>query len=95
MPEEENSKVFVGSLPWSVNDDQLRELFSSVEGVKVVEAKVIMERENPSRSRGFGFVTLEDEEQAKKAIQEMNGKEIDGRTIVVNLSRPRRDNDRN
>lgn len=81
----EKNKLFVGSLPWSINNDSLRELFSSYG--EVVEAIVITDRES-GRSKGFGFVTFANEADAQKAL-EMDGKEIEGRKIVVNIAKPR------
>jgi heterogeneous nuclear ribonucleoprotein G len=69
-----------------VNDDSLAEIFS--EAGEVTEAKVIFDKFS-GRSKGFGFVTLVDEDTAQKAIDAMNGKEVDGRKITVNLSRPK------
>ena len=74
------TKLYVGNLPYSVNDDSLRELFSSYGNV--LSASIIFDRMS-GRSKGFGFVELEDDSGAKKAISEMNEKEIDGRKIVV------------
>lgn len=81
----EKNKIFVGSLPWAINSDSLRELFSQYG--EITEAVVINDRQT-GRSKGFGFVTFAKEEDAQKAL-EMNGKEIEGRTIVVNIARPR------
>ena len=75
------SKLFVGGLSWNTNDDGLRQAFERFGNVD--EAKVISDRET-GRSRGFGFVTFSDSEGARKAIAEMDGKELDGRTIKVN-----------
>ena len=88
---DENNKLFIGNLSYNITDDQLVELFS-IEELKVVDAKVITDRET-GRPRGFGFVTLETPEMAEKAIELMNGKEVDGRAIIVNVSRPQ-SNDR-
>lgn len=82
------TKLFVGSLPYSVTDDQLAELFAPAG--TVVSAKVIMDREM-NRSKGFGFVEMGSEDEAKKAIDMVNGKEVDGRTITVNEARPQED----
>jgi len=79
------SKIYIGNLPWSVDDNKLKELFS--EFGKVSEAVVIKDKYN-GRSKGFGFVTFENEEDAQKAISEMNEKEIDGRAIKVNEAKP-------
>ena len=86
---EDKKRLYVGNLPYSIDDNGLAEQFAAVEGVKVVEAKVITDKFNPGRSKGFGFVTLEDESMSDKAVAEMNGKEIDGRKIVVNVARPK------
>jgi RNA recognition motif-containing protein len=80
------SKLFVGSLAWATNDDSLKEFFSGVG--EVVSANVIVDRET-NRSKGFGFVEMSSDEEAKKAIDELNGKELDGRPIVVSEARPR------
>ena len=81
----EKNKIFVGSLPWSINNDSLKELFSQYG--EVTEAVVIMDRET-QRSKGFGFVTFSTPESAQKAL-EMSGKEVEGRAIVVNIAKPR------
>ncbi|HEX7543042.1 MAG TPA: RNA-binding protein [Patescibacteria group bacterium] len=81
----DKNKIFVGSLPWSINNDSLKELFAQYG--EVTEAVVIMDRET-NRSKGFGFVTFASQESAQKAL-EMSGKEVDGRTIVVNIAKPR------
>lgn len=79
------TKLFVGSLPWAVDDRQLEELFS--EFGQVSSAKVIIDRET-NRSKGFGFVEFDDDEAAKTAIAKLNNSEMNGRTIVVNEARP-------
>jgi len=78
--------LFVGSLPWSVNDEQLAQIFG--EAGTVESARVITERDT-GRSKGFGFVEMATDEEAKKAIDTLNGKEIEGRAITVNEARPR------
>jgi RNA recognition motif-containing protein len=80
-------KLYVGNLPYSVDDSSLSELFSSYG--EVLSAIVIMDRAT-GRSKGFGFVELDDD-QAETAIQEMNGKEIEGRALKVSEARPRRE----
>ncbi|MFH0773647.1 MAG: RNA-binding protein [bacterium] len=82
----DNKKLFVGNLPWGINNDSLRELFASVG--EVVEAMVITDRMS-GRSKGFGFVTFATEEAAQAAIQQLNEKEIEGRKIIVNVARPK------
>ena len=77
-------KLFVGSLSYSAGDDELNEAFSAFGGV--VSAQVIKERDT-GRSRGFGFVEMETDEQAENAMKEMDGKDLMGRQIVVNLSK--------
>jgi len=82
----DKKKLYVGNLPWSVTNDSLKELF--VVYGEVVEAVVITDRMS-GRSKGFGFVTFADETVAEKAAAEMNGKDVEGRQIVVNVARPR------
>ena len=84
----ETNKLYVGNLSYSVNDEGLAELFNAIEGIKVTEARVITDRIS-GRPKGFGFVTLETSEMAEKAIEAMDGKEVNGRKIVVNIARPR------
>ncbi len=81
-----SKKLFVGSLSWNTNDEGLRQAF--VQYGEVTEAKVIADRDT-GRSRGFGFVTFEDEDAADKAIAALNGTELDGRTIKVNVAQDR------
>lgn len=81
----DKNKLFIGSLPWSITSDQLRELFASYG--EITDAVVISDRDT-GRSKGFGFVTFATEESAQKAM-EMDGKEVEGRTIVVNVAKPR------
>jgi RNA recognition motif-containing protein len=87
------NKLFVGGLSWNTNDDTLRRAFEG-HGV-VTEAKVITDRET-GRSRGFGFVTMQDPKAIAPAITAMDGTTLDGRSIRVNeaqerTSAPRRD----
>jgi RNA recognition motif-containing protein len=77
-------KLFVGNLSWDVRDEQLKEVFSAVGTVE--EAVVIIDRMK-NRSKGFGFVTMSSEEEAQKAIEELNGQEVDGRPINVSEAR--------
>lgn len=81
----DKNKLFIGSLPWSINNDSLRELFAQYG--EITEAIVITDRDS-GRSKGFGFVTFAKEEDAQKAL-EMHEKEIEGRKIVVNVAKPR------
>ncbi|MBL8160332.1 RNA-binding protein [Candidatus Saccharibacteria bacterium] len=84
-------KLFVGSLPFSTTDDELRELFSAHGTVD--SARVMTDRET-NRSRGFGFVEMGNDDEAKKAIEALNNSDIGGRNIVVNEARPREDRPR-
>ena len=83
-------KLFVGSLPWATTSDQLKQIFSKVG--TVVSAQVITDKFS-GRSKGFGFVEMETDEEAQKAIDELNGSEVEGangpRKIVVAEARPR------
>ncbi len=81
-----STKLFVGSLPWSVDDQQLQEAFE--EHGTVLSAKVIKDRET-GRSRGFGFVEMEDSTEASNAMKALHESEFKGRNIVVNEARAR------
>lgn len=85
------TKLFVGSLSWGVTDDQLKDFFASAG--TVVSAKVIVDRDT-NRSKGFGFVEMSSDDEAKKAIDELNNKELDGRAINVSEARPREERPR-
>jgi|SRR5688572_9898192 cold-inducible RNA-binding protein len=85
------TKLFVGSLSYQANDDDLKAAFDAVG--QVVSAKVITDRET-GRSKGFGFVEMATEEEAQKAVKELNGKEVAGRAIVVNEARPQENRER-
>jgi RNA recognition motif-containing protein len=77
------TKLYVGNLPYSYNDDALKQLFAAYGDVV---ATIIIDRMT-GRSKGFGFVEVS-EDQAQAAISEMNGKDLEGRAIVVNEARP-------
>ncbi|MDA7951301.1 MAG: RNA-binding protein [Pirellulaceae bacterium] len=81
-----SKKLYVGNLSYGVSDEELGQLFESYGAV--AEAKVITDRDS-GRSKGFGFVTMED--GADDAIEALNGQEIKGREVVVNEARPKRD----
>lgn len=81
-----SKKLFVGGLSFDTNDGGLKDAFAQFG--EVTEAKVITDRDS-GRSRGFGFVTLADEEAGEKAIDAMNGTELDGRTVTVNVAKER------
>jgi RNA recognition motif-containing protein len=80
------TKLFIGSLAWATTDDSLKEFFAGVG--TVVSANVIRDRET-NRSKGFGFVEMSSDEEAKEAVAQLDGKDLDGRPIVVNEARPR------
>lgn len=83
--------IFVGSLPWSIEEADLRESFEvygSVSSVKIITDKFT------GRSKGFGFVEMENDQEAEKAIAELNGASVEGRTIVVNKSEPKPEGER-
>lgn len=79
-------KLYVGNLDYATTEDQLTELFS--QAGKVVSATVIKDRYS-GRSKGFGFVEMEDDAGSKKAQEMFNGKDFQGRNMVVNEARPR------
>jgi RNA recognition motif-containing protein len=85
-------KLFVSSLPYSVDDAALAEIFNGYG--TVVSAKVILDRDNGNRSKGYGFVEIEEDDQALKAIAELHDSEVGGRRIIVNEARPREDKPR-
>ncbi len=83
--------IFVGSLPFSIDEADLRESFEvygAVSSVKIITDKFT------GRSKGFGFIEMDSDEEAEKAITELNGATVDGRTIVVNKSEPKPEGER-
>jgi cold-inducible RNA-binding protein len=80
------NKIYVGNLPYSVTDASLNSNFS--EFGSVTSAKVMMDRDT-GRSKGFAFVEMGNGQEAQAAIDGLNGQSVDGRSIVVNLARPR------
>ncbi len=78
-------KLYVGSLSYSTTDDQLKEHFSAA---GTVESATVIVDKFSGRSKGFGFVEMATDEEAQKAIEMFNGKDMSGRTIVVNEARP-------
>lgn len=80
--------LFVGSLAYATNDDGLKAHFEQIGPVS--SARVITDRES-GRSKGFGFVEFENDADNQKAVDELNGKELDGRAINVSLARPKED----
>ena len=81
------TRLYVGNLPFSTDESQLRSLFEQNER-QVEEVKLISDRET-GRPRGFGFIEMGSSEDADKAIQELNGFELDGRQLTVNEARER------
>ena len=79
------NKLFVGGISFNSTEDTLKEFFSEVG--EVLSVKIIYDRET-GRPRGFGFVEMVDEETAKKAIDDLDQKELDGRTLNITLARP-------
>ncbi|MCL4360303.1 RNA-binding protein [Patescibacteria group bacterium] len=80
------TNLFVGNLPYTVDSDKLGQLFA--QAGNVVSAKVIADKYS-GRSRGFGFVEMATDEEAKKAIELFHNKDVEGRQLVVNEARPR------
>jgi cold-inducible RNA-binding protein len=78
------NKLFIGNLSWNVDDEMLRETFSDI---GTVEEAVVIKDRIKNRSKGFGFVKMSTEEEAQKALAELNGKELDGRPINVSEAR--------
>jgi nucleolin len=81
-----STKLFVGSLPWSVDDNTLQQTFEA--HGNVVSAKIVKDRDT-GRSRGFGFVEMETSTEAANAIEALNNSELKGRNIVVNKANAR------
>ena len=80
-----NNKLYVGGLPYSVTEGRLEEIFA--EHGTVQSARVISDKFT-GQSRGFGFVEMASGEEAQKAIEALNGTQLDGRTLVINEARP-------
>ncbi len=80
------TELYVGNLPWSTNDEALKALFAAHGTVS--RAKVVMDRET-GRSRGFGFVTMDNPAEAQAAIQALNGADNNGRQLRVREAEPR------
>ncbi len=79
------NKLFVGSLAYSVTDDELAAFFA--DAGTVASAKVIMDRDT-NRSKGFGFVEMSSDEEAKAAVDSLNGKDLNGRAVAISEARP-------
>ena len=81
--------IYVGNLSYGVSDDNLREVFEAFGAVS--SAKVITDKYS-GRSKGFGFVEMDNDAEANAAIEQLDGAEIDGRAVKVNEARPKEDN---
>jgi len=81
-----NNKLFVGNLSFNITENDLNDAFAA-HGT-VTETNLMMDR-TTNRPRGFGFVTMSTPEEAQKAIDSLNGKELDGRALTVNVAKPR------
>jgi len=79
------TKIYVGNLPFSVKSEELKEIFASYG--EITEAVVISDKYS-GRSKGFGFVTFAEEASVAKAVEEMNGKDVQGRELKVNEAKP-------
>jgi RNA recognition motif-containing protein len=79
-------KIFVGNLPFSMGETELRELFAQK---GAVDSVTVMRDVNTGRSRGFAFVEMANEEEAQKAIQELNSYSVEGRNLTVNEAKPK------
>jgi len=82
------TNIYVGNISFQCSDTDLEQLFA--EFGKVDRASVVMDKQT-GRSRGFAFVEMPDDAEAQKAISELNGKEVDGRALTVNVAKPRED----
>lgn len=78
-------RLFVGNLSWDTTDESLRNAFAAL---GTVESATVITDKMSGRSKGFGFVEMASDEEAAKAIETLNGKEIDGRPVTVNEARP-------
>lgn len=81
--------IYVGNLSYEVTEENLAEIF---EAYGTVESAKIITDKYSDRSKGFGFVTMDDQEEAKAAIKDLNGKEYKSRDMVVNEARPKKEN---
>ncbi len=78
--------IYVGNLPWSASEQEIADAFA--EHGTVEKATIIVDRDS-GRSKGFGFVTMNDNDEANTAIEALNGYELDGRALKINEARPR------
>ncbi len=83
--------IYVGNLSYKMTDEDLRKLFSDFG--TVAESKIVSDRDT-GRSKGFGFVEMPNQAEGEEAIRQLNGKEIEGRSINVNIAKPKEDKPR-
>ncbi|MBN2168925.1 MAG: RNA-binding protein [Actinobacteria bacterium] len=81
-------KIYVGNLSYNTSEEDIRAAFSEF---GTIDSVAIITDRNTGRSKGFGFVEMNDDSEAKAAIEGMNGKDLDGRSLNVNEARPRRE----
>jgi RNA recognition motif-containing protein len=86
-----SSSIYVGNLPYSVNESSLNEIFSPYG--TVISTKIITDMQT-GRSKGFGFVEMSSDEESAKAIKELDNAELEGRNIKVNLAKPKEERPR-
>lgn len=86
---EDKKKLFVGNLPYKVRSAELNQMFAQF---GTVEEAIVIEDRQTGRSKGFGFVTFSSEAEAQAAVDAMNGHEVEGRALVVNVARPKEQN---
>ena len=77
-------KIYVGNLPWSVDEEGMKKLFEAYAPSEVT----LIKDKFSGRSKGFGFVTIDNDAAASKAVSEMNGKEVDGRELKISEAKP-------
>lgn len=83
---ENDKRLFIGNLPYSVDDRALEEIFSKA---GKVESAVVITQRDTGRSKGFGFVEMSTAEEANAAIEQLNDSEVEGRKLVVSIARPK------
>ena len=86
-----SKKLYVGNLPYEIGEEQLKAIF--VEGGWETDEVVVISNRDTGRSRGFGFVTLTNDDDASEAIAQLNGRDMGGRNILVNEAKERQDRD--
>lgn len=82
-----NNKLFVGNVSWDANSEDIRDLFSQVGTVE--DVFLVMDKMRRGRHKGYGFVTMSTDEEAQAAIEQLDGKDLQGREIRVSVAQPR------